>query len=242
MGTQGPTRNAAVMGRPRRSAQGGYARGAATRAQIIAAALEVFGAQGFEDTSTRAIAQRAGVNLAALHYYFGGKPGLYHACAEHMAALGEQSVMPFVSLLREALVEPRLSRPDLLRLLHHVLDQLTDRLSGPRDPAAMVTFFLREQSEPTEAYEIIHTRVIQPMIEACSAVVGRLIGQPPQASETVLRTLAMLGPLMVFQRAREGALRALGWPDFEAERLAAVKRVIWAQVLGGLREDGRIVG
>jgi hypothetical protein len=72
------------------------------------------------------------------------------------------------------------------------------------------------------------------MLEACAAVVGRLIGQPADASETVLRTLAMLGPLMVFQRAREGALRALGWPDFEAERLAAVKRVIWDQARAGL--------
>jgi hypothetical protein len=159
-----------------------------------------------------------------------------------MATFGEERVAPFVGLVRTALADPALSRPALLALLHRVMDQLTDRLSGPRDPASMVTFFLREQIAPTEAYDIIHTRVIQPMIDACAAIVGRLIGQPPTASETVLRTLAMLGPLMVFQRGREGALRALGWPDFEAERLEAVKRVIWAQVLAGLGDDAHTGG
>ncbi len=46
-----------------------YARGDATRTRIIETALEVFGTNGFEDASTRLIARRAGVNLAALHYF-----------------------------------------------------------------------------------------------------------------------------------------------------------------------------
>jgi AcrR family transcriptional regulator len=202
--------------------------------KILEAALHEFGRQGFEDASTRAIAQRAGVNLAALHYYFGGKSGLYRACAEHLAAFGEERVAPFLSLVRTALSDSTLPRAAVLDLLHQLLDQLADRLAGPRDPAVVLTFFLREQIAPTDAYDIIHARVIQPMIDACASIVGRLIGQPPTATETVLRTLAMLGPLMVFQRAREGALRALNWPDFEAERLAAIKRVIWAQVCAAL--------
>jgi AcrR family transcriptional regulator len=230
-----PAMWARMTGAPARRAQaGGYARGAETRARILAAALEVFGSQGFEDASTRTIAQRAGVNLASLHYYFGGKPGLYRSCAEHLACFGEERVAPFISLVQDVLADPDLSRDDLLALLRRVLDQMADRLAGPRDPPATVTFFLREQIAPTEAFDILFARVMQPMIDTCAAVVGRLTGQPAGASETVLRTLAMLGPLMVFQRAREGALRALGWPDFEAERLAAVKLVIWEQARAGI--------
>jgi AcrR family transcriptional regulator len=203
----------------------GYARGDATRLHIIETAVEVFGTHGFEDASTRLIARRAGVNLAALHYYFGGKRELYRACAEHLAGMGEERVAPFLAMMDQ----PGASREALLELLHRLLDAFADRLVGPRDPPALVAFFLREQIAPTEAYEILHRRVMAPLLGACASVVGRLIDQPAEAEETVLLTLAILGPLMVFQRAREVSLRALHWPDFEGERLVRVKALVWQQ-------------
>lgn len=54
--------------------------GQEARAQLLSAALALFAEQGFAKTSTRAIAQAAGVNLAAIRYYFGDKAGLYAAC------------------------------------------------------------------------------------------------------------------------------------------------------------------
>jgi AcrR family transcriptional regulator len=187
--------------------------------------VEVFGTHGFEDASTRLIARRAGVNLAALHYYFGGKRELYRACAEHLAGMGEERVAPFLAMMEQ----PGASREALLELLHRLLDAFADRLVGPRDPPALVAFFLREQIAPTEAYEILHRRVMAPLLGACASVVGRLIDQPAEAEDTVLLTLAILGPLMVFQRAREVSLRALHWPDFEGERLVRVKALVWQQ-------------
>ena len=50
-----------------------------TRLRILQAALEVFAAEGYDGASTRTLAQRAGVNLPALQYYFGSKEGLYRA-------------------------------------------------------------------------------------------------------------------------------------------------------------------
>lgn len=202
-----------------------YARGDVTRARIIDAALEVFGTHGFEDTSTRLIARRAGVNLAALHYYFDSKQGLYLACAEHLAELGEARVAPFLALMHQ----PGASREALLELLHRLLDAFADRLVEPRDPPAVVAFFLREQISPSAAYELLHRRIMGPMLTACASLVGRLIGRPANAEETMLRTLALLGPLMVFQRARETSLRALGWPDYQGERLACIKALMWQQ-------------
>ena len=49
------------------------------RQQLMTAALRLFAEKGFAKTSTRAIAQAAGVNLAAIRYYFGDKAGLYSA-------------------------------------------------------------------------------------------------------------------------------------------------------------------
>ncbi|WP_207533512.1 TetR/AcrR family transcriptional regulator [Desertivirga arenae] len=50
--------------------------------QILIAAEKLFSQSGFDGTSTRAIANEAGVNLAMLNYYFGSKDGVYNAVVE----------------------------------------------------------------------------------------------------------------------------------------------------------------
>lgn len=52
------------------------------RARIVAAALPLFAAHGYAATPVRAIVQAAGVNLAAIAYYFGDKAGLYRAALD----------------------------------------------------------------------------------------------------------------------------------------------------------------
>jgi AcrR family transcriptional regulator len=224
---------------PRRPPSGGYARGEATRLRIITTALDVFGTLGFDEASTRLIADRAGVNLAALHYYFAGKDGVYRACAEHIAAYGEQMIGPFLMRLETPLANPRLTRRQLRALLRETLDGFADLLVSPHEPPNWIAFVLREQMNPTPAYGVLHERVSGPLIRAVGALVGRLIGRPADAEETTLRTLAMFGPLMLFRRARGVALFALGWPDFAGERLVSIKTVLWDQAVGalGLRPD-----
>jgi TetR/AcrR family transcriptional regulator, regulator of cefoperazone and chloramphenicol sensitivity len=227
----------------RRTRSGGYARGAETRQRIVEAALDVFGAHGFDEASTRQIADRAGVNLAALHYYFTGKDGLYHACAEHLASYGETLVGPFLARIDAALADPRSTQRSLRVLLRAMLDGLADRLVSPGDPPAWIVFVLREQLRPTGAYQVLHERIGARLIGSFAALAGRLIGQPADAQDTILRTLAMFGPLMLFQRARGAALLALGWPDYGGARLALVKATLWDAALGalGLRAERRAV-
>lgn len=68
-----PTRQADGDARKQR------ADGAEARARLIDVALHLFVEKGFARTSTRDIASEAGVNLAAIKYYFGDKAGLYRA-------------------------------------------------------------------------------------------------------------------------------------------------------------------
>jgi TetR/AcrR family transcriptional regulator, regulator of cefoperazone and chloramphenicol sensitivity len=58
-----------------------------TKARILETAGEVFAEKGYEAATVREICERAGVNVAAVNYYFGGKASLYvqtleraHAC------------------------------------------------------------------------------------------------------------------------------------------------------------------
>jgi TetR/AcrR family transcriptional regulator len=53
-----------------------------TAAAILEAARGLFAESGFAGTSTRSIADAAGVNVAMIHYYFGNKEQLYRRVAE----------------------------------------------------------------------------------------------------------------------------------------------------------------
>jgi AcrR family transcriptional regulator len=55
-----------------------------TRARIIDAAVAEFAEQGFEASSTRAIAARAGVTQGLVTYHFAAKDDLWRAAAAHI--------------------------------------------------------------------------------------------------------------------------------------------------------------
>jgi AcrR family transcriptional regulator len=62
---------------------GRAARGQATRLRIVDAARDVLVERGYSDTSTRAVAERADVQLSLVHYHFGGRHQLLIAVLEH---------------------------------------------------------------------------------------------------------------------------------------------------------------
>ena len=55
-----------------------------TRERLVDAALQVFASHGFEGATTREIARRAGVALAALPYHFTTKEALWKAAADRI--------------------------------------------------------------------------------------------------------------------------------------------------------------
>jgi AcrR family transcriptional regulator len=57
----------------------------ATRRALLAAAQELFAAEGYEGTTVRAVADRAGVNQALLFRYFGNKEALFAEAATELA-------------------------------------------------------------------------------------------------------------------------------------------------------------
>jgi AcrR family transcriptional regulator len=62
-----------------RSARAQRGDGEATRARILEAAGELFASTGFAETTSKAIAARADVDLALINYHFGSRSGLYQA-------------------------------------------------------------------------------------------------------------------------------------------------------------------
>lgn len=80
--------------KPRRA--GRWRTGEESRQRILDAAKAQFLVGGYAGTPVRAIAQQAGVDVAMVYYFFGGKEGLFRA-----AATGEHPLAELPALLAE---------------------------------------------------------------------------------------------------------------------------------------------
>jgi AcrR family transcriptional regulator len=70
------------MSSPSKSNDQRLARGAQSRDKILAAARDILQQQGYSAATTRAVAERAGVQLSLVHYHFRGKRHLLAAVLE----------------------------------------------------------------------------------------------------------------------------------------------------------------
>ena len=84
------------VGRPRAAQR--PESGLSAREELLAAAAELFTVQGYAATSTRAVAERAGMRQATMYHYFGGKEDL-------LAVLLEGTVIPSLELARRLLAD-----------------------------------------------------------------------------------------------------------------------------------------
>lgn len=205
-------------------------RGEDSRQRIVETALAVFGRHGYEGASTRQLAQAAGVNLAALRYYFGGKEGLYLAVAEHVISAIAAHQMPAVTRAETAMADPDLTPQAALEILLDVLDSITTMLISDGPAAQWAQFIMREQMHPTAAFDIIYKGFQVRLHSLISALVARITGKNADDPETLIAATTLIGQILVFRAARATVQRRHGWDAFTPERVAQVRAVIRRQV------------
>ncbi len=204
----------------------GEGRGEATRLALIRAALDLFGARGFEAASTRAVAAAAGANLASIAYHFGGKEGLRLACADHVVA----TIRGLLAAPLAAASAAELTPPMARALLGRVVEAFVGFLVVRPEAQSIARFVVREMFEPTEAFERIYADAFAPIHQRFCIVWSAATGAPADAPQTKLATLAMLGQILYFRVARRVALRRLGWSDIGPREGEAIRAVLIAHL------------
>ncbi|MGO4339053.1 CerR family C-terminal domain-containing protein [Labrys sp. KB_33_2] len=218
-------------------------RGDATREKLLDASIGVFGRYGFDGASTRMLADAASVNLQAIPYYFGSKEGLYVATADHIASLISSHVGGLGGRIRARLAEATgggttIDRQEAQAFLTELAQAMAVLFIGPiSEPLAR--FLIREQMEPTEAFERIFAQVMKPMLEAASMLVGIVLGEDGLTRHVKLRTLSLLGGLMVFRVAHAAVKRHLAWDTIGADEVETVRRHAGELVAALAAEGGR---
>lgn len=194
---------------------GSKPRAADSRDRLIAAAIELFGRKGREGVSTREIAAAAKVNIAGIAYHFGGKDQLYEACARH---IGETIAGNLKTRLAE-LAEAQTPAP---QRMHHVLRALATFLFATPKLASFPRFVLREQMDPSPAFDILYAGVMEPLHKRFCAIWGEAIGADPESDKVKLQVFSLLGQVFFFRMAQAGAMRRMGWSVIGDEQVGAL--------------------
>ena len=110
------------------------------RKSLLQAAFDVIATSGFEGLRTRAVAERAGVNIATLHYYFPTKQALIEGLAQFLSGIfaslhapsPPSTGRPALDHLRQEFIDARFYH-ERYPELEVVINELT--LRSNRDPA-----------------------------------------------------------------------------------------------------------
>ena len=165
-----------------------------TRRQLLEAAGHVFAERGFDRATGREICDRAGVNPAAVNYYFGGMEGLY------AAALWEaHGRLVTVDALSTAVA----GKADAKAKLEAVIGLIVGALTGPASSSWVIRVVGREIVAPSPAVDLLREKEFLPKTRILRSVVGELMGLPVDHPAVARGCVSVLAPcflLLIFDR------------------------------------------
>jgi AcrR family transcriptional regulator len=223
---------------PTLSRSSGPERGDAARARLIEAAIKAFGLLGFEGASTRAVAKAAGVNLQAISYYFGGKDGLYLAVADHILERVTAYFGPTRDRVRARLIEARSGGPAIAveearELLAAILTAMAAVFVG-EESESWARYMIREQMQPTEAFNRLYGALMGPMLEALRTLLGVILDDDPASERVRLRAVALIGSVIIFRVGHAVVVAQLGWDEAKPEHVDKVQAIV-REIVDGIQ-------
>ncbi len=210
-------------------------RGDVTRQTLITTAISIFGRDGFDAASTRAISKAAGVNQALIGYHFGGKPGLYAAALRHIAESVNARIGPLLDDIEsnipagQAETGPEHQAAHALELLHRLTDVFVQVLNSD-ESADWARLILHEQQYPSEGFDILYHGFMHRMFSVTTRLVSRVRGEKEIGEQTRLMATTILGQALVFRAGRTVVMRELGWSKLELAEIEKIKALLRSNV------------
>lgn len=142
-------------------------KGESARSRLLEAAGQVFAEKGFDRATAKEICIRAGLNAAAVNYYYGSKEGLYQAVlqAAHLGIVTREELSAVVPLDTES---PEAALRAMLRLL-------LERLFAASQEGWRLQVLTREMGSPTAMFATLVEGEIRPKTLFLRSVVARLL-------------------------------------------------------------------
>ena len=121
------------------------------------------------------------------------------------------------------------TRDRALTMLEGLMAALSDVFVHYSTPA-WIKLIMREQQDPTEAFDIFFDGVQSKILGVISQLVG-LVNGAEENDQSRLQALTLFGQILIFFIGRATATRVMGWKQVGSKELDLVRR----QVVSNLR-------
>jgi AcrR family transcriptional regulator len=183
------------------------------RERILSAAGCEFAERGYDAATIRDICAAAGVNVAAVNYYFGDKRRLYIESVKHAHE----------SRVRQVPLPEWDSSVPAERRLHDFVDNMLERMLGLGQPPWQVRLMMREVLQPTEACRELVEDYIRPHFAVLVAILDDLAAGRLSQPELRRVALSIIGQCFLYRAA--GDVVGMLVPADEIERLHTPSRL-----------------
>lgn len=200
--------------------------GEATYNRILETAGRLFAASGFAETSSKAIAARAGVDLASINYHFGSRGGLYQ---EVLAEAHRRLIS--MEALRELTAASLPARAKLKK----VIESMVEAAAGQKSWHTRVLG--RELLSPSSHLQILQQNEVFPKFRLMLGIISDITSIPPDDPALFRCVISVAAPcamMLVVGRSVPAVAEAVASTPREA--LAAH---LYHFALGGLKAIGR---
>lgn len=203
------------------------------RVRILSAAGQEFAEKGYEAATVRDICTAAGVNGAAVNYYFGDKQRLYIESVKHAHRERVRQVPP----------------PDWLpgtppeTKLRDFVGNMIERMLGFDQPPWQVRLMLREILHPTDACRELVEDYIRPHFTMLVDILDELAAGSLSAAELRRVGLSVVGQCFLYRAA--GDVVGMLIPAAEIDRLHTPEQLadhVTAFSLGALGRAAPLTG
>lgn len=173
--------------------------GKETKERIIQAAGPLFAQHGYDGTTSKAICQQAGVNMAAVNYHFGSRDGLYIAILEEV-----QDYLLNVDVLKNLAQQEGTPRQKLELFVDYFIDDAFFKNDWH------VRVWMRELLHPSPHIQKIITDKSLPKFYVAAEVVSKALGYHKADIVFYSAYISLLSPfIMSFLAQNSPVLEAL---------------------------------
>ena len=167
--------------------------GEITRARILEAAGMLFAETGYAETSSKAIASQAEVDVASINHHFGNRNGLY----QKVLAEAHRRIINLDDLL-EINGNP-ISAPEKLRTFISIIVKMAQ---GERGWHTKV--LAREMLAPSSNLQVLLTEELQPKLAVLLSILSEITGIPKNDPALLRCLISVAAPCLMLVVAGNG--------------------------------------
>lgn len=199
-----------------------------TKERILKAAGDIFGQKGFKDTTIRAIAEQAKVNIAAINYHFRDKEALYGMVLEDVFRTGFTRFP--VRLDKEIAAKPEEQLHAFIRAMFYRL-QSKEGWGGFSGKGKLIA---RELLDPSPALEPVLEKYIKPHKDLLVSIIADIMQVEHDPQKLMPCAISIIGQCIYYALASRIIRKISAGDALDLDDLDRLADFVYHFSLGGI--------